>query len=335
MVKIDTDQLPQIEPPAGITFTEDMRVLFQEMPLVQLLSDTYQGWAVTACAGSGLNQVKLLPDSPMILIPNAGDLSVSGSNVAIQVAPNGEITFIPRVAGQRIMVPMDLGAKKAGEEVQSLTFEEGLRLMAADKLVWTARDRGPYGNGLGIPGHIAICDPIIAGQPPSAPARVSLTIDVGGLASAARVPDTIPYTDDMRVFFEEMTFVQLEADINGWAKTSCAGTGLNSITPLASGPKILIPNAGDLSVAGSNVAVQLNPDGEIIFIPRTPGQRIRVPMDLGEKKTGDEVLSLTLDEGMRLMVADMLVWTAKGFGINGTGHGLPGHIAACDPRYAG
>jgi hypothetical protein len=332
-VKIGSEQLPQVETPAGIMLTEDMRFLFQEMPLVQLISDTYQGWAITACASSGLDNVKGSSHSPTILVPNAGDLSIGVSTVAIQIAPNGEVTFIPRVASQRIKVPMDLGTKKAGEEVQSLTFEEGLRLMTADMLIWTARDQGPYGNGLGIPGHIAICDPIIAGQSLTAPTQVSVTKDVD-LTSAARVPDALPYTKDIWGLFEEMTFVQLEADINGWAKTSCAGVGLKNIAPLASGPRILIPNAGDLSVAGSTVAVQLNPDGEIVFIPRTPGQRIRVPMDLGQMKTGDEVLSLTHDEGMRLMAAGMLVWTAESFGIDGSGHGLPGHIATCDPRYA-
>ena len=332
---IGAAQPVQIETPAGITPTADMHFLFQEMPLVQMLSDTYQGWAVTACAGRGLNQVSRSSHSPTILVPNAGDLSVGESNVAIQIAPNGEITFIPRVAGQRILAPMDLGAMKAGEEVQSLTFEEGLRLMAADMLVWTARDQGPYGNGLGIPGHIAICDPIIAGQSPTAPAQQASVSNDVDLTSAERVPGVLPYTKEIRGLFEDMTFVQLEADINGWAKTSCAGVGLQNIAPLASGPKILIPNAGDLSVAGSTVAVQLNPDGEIIFIPRTPGQRIRVPMDVGQMKMGDEVLSLTLDEGMRLMAAGMLVWTAEEFGIDGSGHGLPGHIATCDPRYAG
>jgi hypothetical protein len=35
--------------------------------------------------------------------------------------------------------------------------------MAKEKLIWTAKDHGPYGNGHGLPGHIAVCDPLYPG----------------------------------------------------------------------------------------------------------------------------------------------------------------------------
>jgi hypothetical protein len=53
---------------------------------------------------------------------------------------------------------MDVGGKVEGEEVLSLTLDEAKEIMAAGKLVWTAKDDGPYGNGHGLPGHIAECD---------------------------------------------------------------------------------------------------------------------------------------------------------------------------------
>jgi hypothetical protein len=327
-VGVEAETLP-------IPYTPDMKVLFEEMALVQLVSDTYKGWVVTTCAGNGLNNIKPLPDGPMILIPNAGDLSIDGSNVSIKLNPDGQITFIPRVQGQKIQVPVDLGLKKAGEEVLSLTLDEAMRLMAAGKLTWTTKDQGPYGNGQGLPGHIAICDPIIAGQIADTPKLAMTTVDTN-LIPRIEVPEAIPYTTDMKVLFEEMTLVQLISDTyKGWVVTACAGNGLNNIKPLPDGPMILIPNAGDLSINGSNVAIKLNPDGQIIFIPRVQGEKIRVPMDLGLKKAGEEVLSLTLDEAMRLMAAEKLTWTAKDQGPFGTGHGLSGHIATCDPRYDG
>jgi hypothetical protein len=137
----------------------------------------------------------------------------------------------------------------------------------------------------------------------------------------------------MRVLFEEMTLVQLLWEQTGYARTRCAGNGLNNIEPLSEGPMILIPNAGDLAAGGSNVSVKLSPDGEITFIPRVQGHRIMVPMDVGDKQEGEEVLSLSLDEAMQLMAAGKLVWTAKDKGPYGNGHGLPGHIAACDPSF--
>ena len=139
-------------------YAHDARVLFEEMTLVQLLWEQ-TGYAKTLCAGNGLNNIQPLSESPIILIPNAGDLAAGGSNVSIHLSPDGEITFIPRVQGQRIMVPMDVGDKREGEEVLSLSFDEAMQLMAADKLVWTAKDQGPYRNGHGLPGHIAACDP--------------------------------------------------------------------------------------------------------------------------------------------------------------------------------
>ena len=96
---------------------------------------------------------------------------------------------------------------------------------------------------------------------------------------------------------------------------------------------VLIPNAGDLAVEGSNVSIKLNPDGVVDFIPRTQGQLIRVPMDVGDKVAGQEVLSLTLAEAEQLAAAGKLIWTAGNQGPFGTGHGLAGHIAACDPQF--
>lgn len=61
-----------------------------------------------------------------------------------------------------ILIP-DAGDKLAGEEVLSLSLEEALELMAEEKLIWTAQNRGPYGNGRGLPGHIAECDPLYPG----------------------------------------------------------------------------------------------------------------------------------------------------------------------------
>jgi hypothetical protein len=137
----------------------------------------------------------------------------------------------------------------------------------------------------------------------------------------------------MKVLFEEMTLVWLQAESQGYARTVCAGNGLQNIQPLSTGSMILIPNAGDLAIDGSNVAIKLAPDGEITFIPRTQGQKIRVPVDIGDKVEDQEVLSLTLTEAMHLMAADRLVWTAREQGPFGNGQGLPGHIAECDPQY--
>ena len=137
---------------------EDVSVLLEEMTLVHLLWEQY-GYARTACAGSGLNNIVPASDGPMVLLPNAGDLSLDGSNVAIKLAPDGQVTFIPRVPGQLIRIPVDVGDKTAGEEVLSVSFDEGRQLMASGHLVWTAKDQGPYGNGHGLPGFIASCDP--------------------------------------------------------------------------------------------------------------------------------------------------------------------------------
>jgi hypothetical protein len=147
--------------------------------------------------------------------------------------------------------------------------------------------------------------------------------------------DMAYYTPDVRVLFEEMTLVQVLWERTWYAETACAGSGLMNVLPAADGPRILIPNAGDLSAGGSNVSIKLNPDGEILFIPRVQGQRIRVPMDVGTHRAGDEVLSLTLSEGLDLMNAGQLVWTHKDKGPYGNGHGIPGHIALCDPQYTG
>jgi hypothetical protein len=142
----------------SLSATEDIRVLFEEMTLVQVIWEE-TGYAKTECAGNGLNNIQPSPDGPMILIPNAGDLSAGGSNVSIKLSPDGEITFVPRVQGQMIRVPMTIGDKLEGQEVLSLTMDEATQLMAAGKLVWTAKDQGPFANGHGLPGHIAVCDP--------------------------------------------------------------------------------------------------------------------------------------------------------------------------------
>ena len=145
--------------------------------------------------------------------------------------------------------------------------------------------------------------------------------------------DPALYTRDVKVLFEEMTLVQVIWETTWYAETRCAGVGLNNVKASRDGPTVLIPNAGDLSAGGSNVSIKLSPDGEISFIPRVQGQRIRVPMDVGDKLAGQEVLSLTLDEGLQLMVAGQLVWTYEDKGPDGNGHGVAGHIALCDPRY--
>lgn len=131
----------------------------------------------------------------------------------------------------------------------------------------------------------------------------------------------------------EMTLVWLQDESYGYVQTACLGNGLNNIQALAEGPIVIIPNAGDLSLAGSNVAIKLHPDGQITFIPRTQGQLIRVPVDVVNKVAGQETLSLSFDEVRQLIAEDQLVWTAGNQGPYGNGHGLPGHIASCDPQF--
>lgn len=154
-----------------------------------------------------------------------------------------------------------------------------------------------------------------------------------GTARQNQAANVSPLNEEIRVLFDEMTLVQLVWEKTGYAKTLCAGNGLWNIQPVLSGPLVLIPNAGDLAAGGSNVSIKLSPDGEITFIPRVHGQKIRVPMDIGDKREGEEVLSLSFDEAMQLLAAGKLVWTAKDKGPYGNGHGLPGHIAACDPSF--
>jgi hypothetical protein len=127
----------------------------------------------------------------------------------------------------------------------------------------------------------------------------------------------------VRFLMEELTFVHLLSDEGGYAKTACAGNGLKNIKPAADGPKVLIPNVGDLSLAGANVSVKLNPDGELTFIPRTQGEKIRVPLKVGSKAEGEETLSLTFDEARQLIMAGKLIWTGK------DAKDAPGHIANC------
>jgi hypothetical protein len=155
----DNEARAEIPPPNPIEAAEDLRVLREEMTLVQLISQTDPAYAVTACAGNGLNNIAPSADGPKVLIPNAGDLSVEGSNVAIRLDSDGTITFIPRADGQMIRMPMNLGDKVEGQEVLSLTMGEVEQLLAAGRVTWTAKDHGPYGNGHGLAGHIAACDP--------------------------------------------------------------------------------------------------------------------------------------------------------------------------------
>ncbi len=145
----------------------------------------------------------------------------------------------------------------------------------------------------------------------------------------------VPTTPSMGVLFDEMTLVWLHSEEYARIIASCAGLGLRDVAPNPAGPMVLIPNAGDLDIAGSTVALKLHPNGQVEFIPRTQGQLIRVPADVGNKVTGEEVLSLSFEEGLELMEEGYLVWTAQDAGPYGTGHGLPGHIATCDPSYPG
>ena len=147
------------------------------------------------------------------------------------------------------------------------------------------------------------------------------------------IVDPVAAAEETNRLFDEVTFVQLLDEEYASVRTTCAGNGLNNIQPVVEGPIVLIPNAGDLSVGGSNVSVKLESNGEITFIPRTQGQLIRVPMNVGDKVEGQEVPSLSFDEAQQLMAAGWLVWTAKDSGPYGSGHGLAGHIAECDPLY--
>lgn len=154
-----------------------------------------------------------------------------------------------------------------------------------------------------------------------------------GSALLWAVSADVPYNQDVRFLLNQMTMVQILAEEYARIESVCAGNGLANIQPNPYGPIVIIPNAGDLSLAGSNVSIRVNPDGEIWFIPRTQGQIIRVPMAVGDKVEGQEVLHLSLAEGLKLMAEGQLIWTAKDQGPFGNGHGLPGHIAACDPQY--
>jgi hypothetical protein len=183
---------------------------------------------------------------------------------------------------------------------------------------------------LGISTVIVVLLLILTAWQPFPPAEPIIQAEAGPLPAAAQF---VPYTPAMKVLFEEMTLVWLQAESYAHVQTVCAGNGLQNIKPLPDGPMILIPNAGDLSVEGSNVSIKLTPEGEISFIPRVQGQKIRVPLAVGDKLKDQEVLSLSLAEAMQLMAADKLIWTARDQGPYGNGHGLPGHIAECDPQY--
>jgi hypothetical protein len=136
-----------------------LNTLLNEMTLVWLQDESEDGYIRTACLGNGLNNIQALAEGSIVIIPNAGDLSLAGSNVAVKLSPDGQISFIPRTQGQLIRVPADVGDKVAGQEVVSLSFDEAQQLIAAGHMVWTADNQGPFGNGHGLPGHIASCDP--------------------------------------------------------------------------------------------------------------------------------------------------------------------------------
>jgi hypothetical protein len=136
-----------------------LNTLLNEMTLVWLQDESDEGFIRTACLGNGLNNIQALAEGPIVIIPNAGDLSLAGSNVAIKLSPDGQISFIPRTQGQLIRVPEAIGDKFAGQEVVSLSFDEAQHFIANGQLVWTAANQGPFGNGHGLPGHIAACDP--------------------------------------------------------------------------------------------------------------------------------------------------------------------------------
>jgi hypothetical protein len=159
-----------------------------------------------------------------------------------------------------------------------------------------------------------------------------------GLAVPAANPalaSFVPTTPAMQTLMDEMTLVWLHSEEYANIISSCAGVGLRNVSPYSGGSIVLIPNAGDLDVDGSTVAIKLYPGGQVEFIPRTVGQLIRVPVDVGNKTAGQEVLRLSFEEGMELSESGHLVWTASDQGPYGNGHGLPGHIATCDPRYPG
>jgi hypothetical protein len=144
----------------------------------------------------------------------------------------------------------------------------------------------------------------------------------------------VPTEGLLNTLLNEMTLVWLQDESDGgFIRTACLGNGLNNIQANAEGPVVIIPNAGDLSLAGSNVAIKLSPDGQITFIPRTQGQLVRVPEAIGDKFAGQEVVSLSFDEAKHFIANGQLVWTADNQGPFGNGHGLPGHIAACDPQF--
>jgi len=161
----------------------------------------------------------------------------------------------------------------------------------------------------------------------------TVTQDEPDTSTAERSDLNVSLDRKIEFMFEDMTFVRIVSEEYARIESVCAGAGLNNIEPLADGPTILIPNAGDLTVDGSNVAIKMSPDSEITFIPRTSEQRIRIPIDLGDKKAGEEVLSLSLAEARQLFASGHLTWTADGLGPYGTGQGLAGHIAECDPLY--
>lgn len=164
--------------------------------------------------------------------------------------------------------------------------------------------------------------------------RVETALAQEAVEAPAEVNIQNPYGSEMmRVLMEEMTLVWLQSEEYAHIIAACVGNGLNNVQPLAAGPMVLIPNAGDLAIEGSNVAIKLTPDGQITFIPRTIEQKIRVPMEVGDKVAGQETLSLSLAEAEQLAAAGKLTWTANNQGQFGTGHGLPGHIAECDPQY--
>jgi hypothetical protein len=219
--------------------------------------------------------------------------------------------------------------------VRLLVFTIMLSLAAFSPAIWSgqqaaAQTGGPYKPPMPSLEEQAAQDDEVT----LLPATGDMQVPVAPAANPA-LANFVPTTPEMQTLMDELTLVWLHSEEYASIISSCAGVGLRNVTPFRGGPIVLIPNAGDLDVSGSTVSIKLYPDGQIEFIPRTVDQRIRVPVDVGDKVAEEEVLRLSFEEGMELMESGHLVWTASGTGPFGTGHGMPGHIGLCDPRYPG
>lgn len=213
-----------------------------------------------------------------------------------------------------------------------------LALAAFSPAIWSGQQAAAQTGGPEEPFMPSLEEQQAAQEDESEMTLLPVTGNEQVLAAPAANPalaSFVPTTPAMQTLLDEMTLVWLHSEKYANIISSCAGVGLQNVSPYSGGPIILIPNAGDLDLDGSTVAIKLYPDGQVEFIPRTQGQLIRVPVDMGNKTAGEEVLRLSFEEGMELFESGHLVWTASDHGPYGNGHGLPGHIATCDPRYPG